>query len=185
MADEEAFHDVLAFVVVEANVANSIPHGRFRPHVVADDTVGEPVLDRTDVRLALAGRPTCPSTSTPSPSPSVYLVQELDSVARPGLLWGPNGPATDSARLRDIYESWVTSVIRERVSRSLRCREKVKRRAGRTRSDEEVLSRWLAVRNDEFPRWIQQFGSGQEWDFSLDILDALEALIRRVASGPE
>jgi hypothetical protein len=101
---------------------------------------------------------------------AVYLMQELDSFVRPRLLWGPKGPETNPTRLRDTYESWVTSVIREGVSRSLKCREQVKRRAGRTRSDEEVLARWLAARNDEFPRWIQQFGSGQEWDFSLGSL---------------
>jgi hypothetical protein len=116
---------------------------------------------------------------------AVYLVQELDLVVRPRAYLGPNGPETDPTRLCRTYESWVTSFIRERVSRSLKRREQVKRRAGRTRSDEEVLARWLAARNDEFPRWIKQFGSGQEWDFSVDSLDALEALIRRVASGPE
>jgi hypothetical protein len=57
--------------------------------------------------------------------------------------------------------------------------------AGRKRSDQETLARWLAARHEEFPRWIKQFGSGLEWDFSVDSLDALEALIRQVASGPE
>ena len=116
---------------------------------------------------------------------AVYLVQELDLVVRPRAYLGPNGPETNPANLRDTYESWVTSFIRERISGSLKRREQVKRRAGRTRSDEEVLARWLAARNDEFPRWIERFGSGQDWDFSVDSLDALEALIRQVAPGPE
>jgi hypothetical protein len=38
---------------------------------------------------------------------------------------------------------------------------------------------------EEFPRWIQRFGSDVQWDFSVERLDALEALIRQVAGGPE
>lgn len=116
---------------------------------------------------------------------AVYLVQELDLVVRPRAYLGPNGPETNPANLRDTYESWVTSLIRERVSGSLKRREQGKRRTGRSRSDDEVLARWIAARNDEFPRWVERFGSGQEWDFSPGSLDALEALIGRVASGPE
>jgi hypothetical protein len=98
---------------------------------------------------------------------------------------GPNVPETNPKRLRDTYDLWVTALIRERISQSQKRREQAKRRASRRRSDEETLARWLTAHNDEFPRWIQQFGSGQDWDFSVDSLDALEALIRRRASGPE
>ncbi|KAA1249862.1 hypothetical protein F0Q45_12720 [Mycobacterium simiae] len=114
---------------------------------------------------------------------AVYLVQELDRVLRP---WGYTGkPEASPDHLRHMYELWATTAIRHRIEKSQRRREAVKRRAGRRRSDREVLECWLAERQDEFLRWIAQFGSGQEWDFSVDSLDALEVLIRQVASGPE
>ena len=90
---------------------------------------------------------------------------------------GPNVPETNPKRLRDTYDLWVTALIRERISQSQKRREQAKRRASRRRSDEETLARWLTAHNDEFPRWIQQFGSGQDWDFSVDSLDALASIL--------
>jgi hypothetical protein len=116
---------------------------------------------------------------------SVFLVQELDSVVRPRRLWGPSEPETNPKRLADTYERWVTASIRERIDDSQKRREQTKRRPGRKRSDEETLALWLTAREDEFPQWIQQFGSGAQWDFSDESLDVLEALIRHVAAGPE
>ncbi|BBZ15270.1 hypothetical protein [Mycobacterium branderi] len=116
---------------------------------------------------------------------AVYLLEELDGVVRPTLLWEPDVPQTNPKRLRDTYDLWVTALIRERISQSQKRREQARRRAGRRRSDEETLSRWLTARTDGFPGWVERFGSAQDWDFSVDSLDALEALIRRRASGPE
>lgn len=113
----------------------------------------------------------------------VFLVQDINQVVQP-TTWGGSQP-TEPDRLRYSYDRWVTSSIRERVEQAQKRREQAKRRLGRKRSDAEMLARWLAARNDEFPSWIAQFGTGAEWDFSVDSLDALEALIRQRASGPE
>lgn len=116
---------------------------------------------------------------------SVFLVQELDSVTQPRRLWGPSEPETNPKRLRDRYESWATAAIRQRIEDSQKRREQTQRRSGSKRSDEETLARWLAVREEQFPHGIQQFGSDVQWDFSVDSLEALEGLIRQVAAGPE
>lgn len=138
---------------------------------------------------ALAGLEICvnlPFDAYPTAYPmAVYLVQELDSVVRPTLLWGPDVPETNPKRLHDTYELWRTALIRERISQSQKRREQAKRRAGRRRSDEETLARWLAARSDEFPTWVEQFAPGRDWDYSVDSLDALEVLIRQRAAGPE
>jgi hypothetical protein len=117
---------------------------------------------------------------------SVFLLQELDSVIRSKAVWdGRESAEPDPTWLHSQYELWVTGTIRERVEDSQKRREQGKRRAGRRKSDEEVLARWLAEREKEFPRWVQQFGAEAHWDFSVESLDALEALIRHVAPGPE
>jgi len=117
---------------------------------------------------------------------SVLLLQELDSVVRSRAVWdGRESAEPDPTRLYDEYKRWVTGSMRERVEASQKRREQVKRRAGRRKSDEEVLARWLATREEVFPRWVQQFGSELPWDFSVESLDELEALIKRVAPGPE
>jgi hypothetical protein len=119
------------------------------------------------------------------PPHGVFLVQELDRVIRSAIWDGAVLPVKDPGWLRGTYRSWVTSSMRERVDQALKRREQVKRRAGRKRSDAETLARWLEARNDGFPGWIEQFGYGTEWDFSVESLDALEALIRQRAAGPE
>lgn len=116
---------------------------------------------------------------------AVYLVQELDCVARPRMLWGDSEPETDPERLRRMYDLWVSAVIRERISQSQKRREQAKRRPSHKRSDADTLARWLAARENGFPQWIQQYGSGTQWDFSVDSLDALEDLIPQIAAGPE
>lgn len=113
----------------------------------------------------------------------VYLVQDINRVVQP-TTWGHPHP-TEPDRLRYSYDRWITSSIRERIEQSQKRREQAKRRSGRRRSDAETLDRWLAARNNEFPSWIAQFGAGAVWDFSVESLDALEALIRQRASGPE
>jgi hypothetical protein len=117
---------------------------------------------------------------------SVFLLQELDSLIRSKAVWdGRESTEPDPTRLYDKYERWVTASMRERVEDSQKRREQAKRRAGRRKSDEEVLARWLAEREEGFPRWVQQFGAEAHWDFSEESLDELEALIRHVAPGPE
>jgi hypothetical protein len=116
---------------------------------------------------------------------SVFLMQELDDVANPRRRWEPGDAETNPKGLRDTYEHWVTASIRERIEGSQKRREQTKRRAGRRRSDDETLARWLAERTEEFPRWVHQFGPSTQWDFSIESLDSLEALIRHVAPGPE
>jgi len=117
---------------------------------------------------------------------SVFLMQELDGVITSKAVWdGHESTEPDPKHLRDIYEGWVTASIRERVDDSQKRREQAKRRAGSRRSDEEALARWLAAREAGFPHWIEQFGSASQWDFSDESLDELEALIKRIAAGPE
>jgi len=117
---------------------------------------------------------------------SVFLMQELDSVIRRKAIWdGRESAEPDPTWLRDEYERWVTASIRERIEDSQKRREQAKRRASSKRSDEETLARRLAARAEDFPRWVEQFGSGAQWDFSIESLDELEALIRHVAPGPE
>lgn len=105
---------------------------------------------------------------------SVFLVQELDSVTRPRRLWGPSEPETNPKRLRDMYESWATAAIRQRIEDSQKRREQ-------TRNVGAVAG----CARGAIPHWIQQFGSDVQWDFSVDSLEALEGLIRQVAAGPE
>lgn len=116
---------------------------------------------------------------------AVYLVQELDLVVRPRMITGPNQPETNPRRLSDTLESWITATIRERISKSQKRREQAKRRSGSKRSDEETLVRWLDARTRAFPEWQHQFGSASDWDFSIDSLDKLDAVVRQVAAGPE
>jgi hypothetical protein len=114
---------------------------------------------------------------------AVYLVQDINRVVQPTAYLDPS--PTDPGSLRASYERWVTSAIRERIEQSQKRREQVKRRSGRKKSDEDMLARWLAARDDGFAEWIAQFGTGAEWDFSIHSLDTLEMLIRQRASGPE
>lgn len=114
---------------------------------------------------------------------AVFLVQDINRVVQPTSYLDPS--PIDPGSLRSSYKWWVTSEIRERIKQSQKRREQLKRRAGRKRSDEDVLAWWLAARHNGFAEWTAQFGTGAEWDFSIDSLDTLEMLIRQRASGPE
>ncbi len=96
---------------------------------------------------------------------SVYLLQEIELAL----------DRSDADRLAWVYGHWAVARQADRAKKAFDRRGRKKSR--RKQPDTEYLAQWLSRREREFPAWVARHGAGQEWDFTVESIEALERAV--------